>query len=125
MRSQLLFKEDSYKVIGACMEVHNELGKGFNEIIYGDALELEFKRSNLNFSREKRFKILYKGSTLSHFYIPDFVIEDKIILEIKAIKSLESNHTKQALNYLAVSKLKLGLLVNFGENSLTYKRIIL
>jgi len=123
--NNLLYKEDSYFIIGACMEVHKELGKGFSEIVYGDALELEFKRSNIKYSREKRFNITYKETILPHYYIADFVINDKIILEIKAIESLTSSHTKQTLNYLAVSRLKLGLLVNFGENSLSSKRIVL
>ena len=125
MSNELLYKEESYKVIGACMEVHKELGKGFNEVVYGDALEIEFKKQNIDYSREKKFNITYKSSVLPHFYVADFVIGDKIILEIKAIKSLESGHIKQTLNYLATSKLKLGLLVNFGEDSLNYKRIIL
>ena len=125
MNLKLLYKEESYKIIGACMEVHKELGKGFSEIIYGDALEIEFKKNNIIYSREKGYKITYKNKILPHHYFADFVIQDKIILEIKAIKELTNSHTKQTLNYLATSKLKLGLLVNFGEDSLQYKRIIL
>ncbi len=123
--SKLLFKDESYSIIGACMEVHKELGKGFSEIIYGDALEIEFTKRKINYLREKKFKITYKGIVLPHYYISDFVINDKIILEIKAISELTNSHIKQTLNYLASSKLKLGLLVNFGEDSLNYKRIIL
>ncbi len=107
------------------MEVHKELGKGFSEIIYGDSLEIEFKKNNITYSREKRFSIKYKGETLPHYYIADFIIDNKIILEIKAIESLTSSHLKQTLNYLAAAKIKLGLLVNFGEDSLTYKRVVL
>ncbi|MBJ2176157.1 GxxExxY protein [Aureibaculum sp. A20] len=123
--TKLLFKEESYKIIGLCMEVHKELGKGFSEIIYGDSLEIEFKKNNINYSREKRFKIVYKGVTLPHYYIADFIVDDKIIVEIKAIESLTGSHLKQTLNYLAASKINLGLLVNFGEDSLNYKRVIL
>ncbi|MBU2950319.1 GxxExxY protein [Tamlana agarivorans] len=119
------YKDDTYKIIGACMAVHRELGKGFNEIVYGDALEIELTDNNINFTREKQFNILYKGNLLPHKYQADFIIEDKIILEIKAISSLTDSHSKQILNYIAVSKLKLGLLINFGEDSLKYKRIIL
>lgn len=125
MTEKLLYKNESYKIIGACMEVHNELGKGFGEIIYGDALELEFKKQNIPYSREERFKIKYKGTVLPHFYVADFVIENSIILEIKAIETLTSSHIKQTLNYLAASTLRLGLLVNFGEDSLNYKRVVL
>ena len=123
--SELLYKDDTYKIIGLCMEVHKELGKGFNEIIYGDALELEFKANNVNYSRESSFHINYKGSLLPHKYVADFIIENKIVLEIKAISTLTDSHIKQTLNSLAASKLKLGLLINFGEDSLKYKRVIL
>ena len=107
------------------MEVHKEMGKGFSEIIYGDALEIEFKKNNITYSREEHFKITYKNQLLKHHYYADFLIEDKIILEIKAIESLTSSHIKQTLNYLAASKKRLGLLINFGQDSLSYKRIIL
>lgn len=107
------------------MDVHNELGKGFSEIVYGDALELELKSHSVPYSREVRFTIDYKGEILSHQYIADFVIEDKIIVGIKAIEKLAKTHIKQTLNYLAASKLRLGLLINFGEDSLSYKRVVL
>ncbi len=107
------------------MEVHRELGKGFNEIVYSDALEIEFVDNNINYSREKTFDINYKGNLLPHKYKADFIIEDKIILELKAISCLHPANIKQTLNYLAISKLKLGLLINFGEDSLNYKRIVL
>ncbi len=107
------------------MDVHNELGKGFNEAVYGDALEYELQVNGVPYKREVRYKIDYKGKIISHQYIADFIIEDKIILELKAIEKLTGSHIKQTLNYLAASKLKLGLLVNFGEDSLIYKRVLL
>jgi len=107
------------------MKVHKGLGKGFSEIVYGDALEIELNKSEICFSREERFVIMYNGVKLPHYYIADFVIEKSIILEIKAIESLTNSHIKQTLNYLAASKLKLGLLINFGVDSLNYKRIVL
>ena len=122
---KLLYKEETYKIIGICMEVHNQLGKGFNEVVYGDALEIELIDHKVNYSREKDYDIKYKGNLLSRKYKADFVIDNKIILEIKAIQCLTTSNIKQTLNYLAVSKLKLGLLINFGEDSLKYKRIIL
>ncbi len=123
--NQLLYNENTYKVIGICMEVHRELGKGFNEVVYGDALEIEFIDGNINYSRETKYAISYKGNILRHQYKADFIIDDKIVLEIKAISCLTNSHIKQTLNYLAVSKLKVGLLINFGEDSLKYKRVIL
>jgi GxxExxY protein len=107
------------------MEVHRELGKGHDEVIYKDALEIELERKQIPYSREKDYVISYKGIILPHKYFADFVIMEKIILEVKAIESLSQAHIKQTLNYLAASKLRLGLLVNFGENSLVYKRVIL
>ena len=107
------------------MEVHGILGKGHNEVVYKDALEYEFSINQIPFSREKSYKIKYKDIILPRGYIADFVIYDKIILESKAIEILTDSHVKQTLNYLAASKLKLGLLVNFGEDSLTHKRIVL
>lgn len=107
------------------MDVHNELGKGFSESVYGDALELELKSNGVPYVREQKFDIMYKNQKLKHHYFADFVIDNKIILEIKAISTLTNGHTKQTLNYLAASKLKLGLIVNFGEDSLAYKRVIL
>jgi GxxExxY protein len=118
-------KEETYAIIGCCMEVHKILGKGHSEIIYGDALEYEFRENCIPFEREKQFNVAYKDIILPHYYFSDFVICDKIILEIKAIKQLSNNEIKQTLNYLAASKNKIGLLINFGEDSLTYKRVIL
>jgi GxxExxY protein len=123
--NELIYKDETYQIIGLCMEVYNELGKGFSEIIYSDALALEFQNNNINYSREERFNISYKGQLLAHHYKADFVIDNKIILEIKAVETFNSAHIKQTLNYLAASRLRLGLLVNFGEDSLKYKRIVL
>ena len=122
---ELIFKEESYKIIGACMEVHNELGKGFSEIVYKDALEIEFQLQGIPYSREIMFDVFYKGHLLPRKYCADFVAYDKIILEAKAISYLDSGNFKQTLNYLAVTKIKLGLLVNFGEDKLKYQRILL
>ena len=107
------------------MDVHNELGKGFSEAVYSDALEIELKENGVPYKREAKYDIHYKGKKLSHHYFADFVLDEKIILELKAIECLIKSHTKQVLNYLAASKMKLGLLVNFGEDSLAYKRIVL
>ena len=123
--AELIYKEEAYKIIGACMEVHKALGKGHNENIYKDALEVEFQKQESPYTRERKFSVVYKGVVLPHFYFADFVVYDKIILEAKAIEMLVSGHTKQTLNYLAASKMKLGLLVNFGEDSLKNERVVL
>ena len=122
---ELIYKDEAFKIIGCCMEVHRELGKGHDEVIYKDALEIELKSQGVNFTREREYTLTYKGLILPHKYFADFVVMDKIILEAKAIESLTDSHVKQTLNYLAASKLKLGLLVNFGEDSLNYKRVVL
>ncbi len=123
--SDLIYKEESFKIIGLCMDVHRELGKGHDEILYKDALEFEFGQNIIRFAREKEYSTLYRTIILRHKYRADFVVFDKILLEAKAVEKLTDAHVKQVLNYLAASKLKLGLLVNFGEDSLQYKRIVL
>ena len=119
------YQEESYEIIGICMEVHRILGKGFLEIVYKDALEYEFKKKDIPYEREKKYEIEYKDIILPHHFYADFVVHDKIILELKAQKGIVENHYKWVINYLAVSKCKLGLLVNFGEESLVTKRLIL
>ncbi len=123
--SEPIFKEESYRIVGQCMEVHRELGKGHDEIIYKDALEYEFRHAQISFVREKQYLIQYKTIILPHKYFADFVVFEKILLEAKAVEKLTDAHVKQVLNYLAASKLKLGFLVNFGEESLAWKRIVL
>jgi GxxExxY protein len=122
---EIYLKEESYKIIGLCMEVHKILGKGHSEKVYGDALEYEFKKNAILYNRESKYNIEYKDIILPSYYFADFVVFDEIILEIKAIESLSNGEIKQTLNYLAASQNKLGLLVNFGEDSLKYRRIIL
>lgn len=121
----IYLKEESYKIIGICMEVHKILGKGHSEVVYKDALEYEFKLNSIPFEREKMYEIKYKDIVLPRKYVADFVAYNEIIFEVKAISQLTNSDIKQTLNYLASSKNKLGLLANFGEDSLKYKRIIL
>jgi GxxExxY protein len=122
---EFYLKEETYKIIGLCMEVHKILGKGHSENVYAEALEYEFKSNNIPYEREKKYNIYYKDIVLSKYYFSDFTVFDKIIVELKAIEKLSSSEFKQTLNYLAASKNKIGLLINFGEDSLNYKRIIL
>ena len=125
MLDEYYLKDETYSIIGLCMEVHKVLGKGHNENVYGDALEYEFKMNNIPYEREKRYNINYKDIVLPRYYFSDFTVFGEIILELKAIQTLTSSETKQVLNYLAAAKNKIGLLVNFGEDSLKYKRLIL
>lgn len=122
---ELYLKEETYTIIGLCMEVHRILGKGHSEKVYGDALEYEFKKNQIPYCRESKFNIEYKDIILPSYYFADFVVFDEIILELKAIESLSNSEIKQTLNYLAASQNKLGILVNFGEDSLKHRRIIL
>lgn len=123
--SNIIYKEESYQIIGKCMEVHRQLGMGFLEVVYKDALELEFRKSGIPFEREKKYEINYKGYRLFHHFYADFVVFDKIILEIKGVSGIADEFIAQTLNYLKVSDNKLGLIVNFGEQKLNYKRIVL
>ena len=116
--------EESYKIIGKCMEVHNNLGPGFLEIVYKDALELEFKKEGIPYEREKKYEVNYKGIILPHKFYADFVVYDKIILEIKSISGISDEFIAQAINYLKGSNNNLALIVNFGELKLNFKRIV-
>lgn len=117
--------DETYEIIGICMEVHRNLGSGLLEIIYKDAIEIELKAKNIPFEREKEFPIEYKGQILPHRFYADFVVNGNIILEIKAVKEFLKEHLAQLLNYMKISGSELGLLFNFYPSSLQYKRYIL
>lgn len=121
---EYVFKDENYTIVGILFEVHKNLGKGFSEIVYKDAIEYEFKQQNIPYQREKEFSVNYKETTLKHKFYADFVVYDKIILEIKTVDCFNNSHYNQCLNYLKVSKNKLAILVNFNLVSLEYKRII-
>lgn len=106
------------------MEIHRILGKGFSEIVYKDAFEYECKEQKISYKREKEYKVNYKGTILPHRFYADFVLFEKVIVEIKFKKGIVEEHYAQVMNYLAISKLEVGLLINFHEKSLEYKRII-
>ena len=118
-------QKETYKIIGVGMDVHRTLGKGFSEIVYKDALEYELKKKGIYFEREKEYIVRYKDVILSHKFYADFVVDDKIILEIKCKSTIIESHYAQVINYLAISKLQVGLILNFSETSLEYKRVIL
>ena len=120
----LLFKEECYTVIGICIRIHNKLGKGFKEIVYKDAMEVEFMKAGIPYEREKKFIIEYDGIDLPHTFDADFLVFNSIILEVKASWQFHPNNFKQTLNYLKASLIKLGILINFGEDKLKFQRIV-
>lgn len=126
MNTELKYKDITEKILGASFEVHKFLGNGFQEVIYQRALAWEMKQKGLEFAREIEQNIFYKdlpepiGTRRA-----DFVVEGKVLVELKAVIQLEDVHLAQALNYLKAYKLKVGLLINFGSKSLTFKRIVL
>ena len=120
----LLFENETWHIKGAAFEVHKELGCGFLEKVYQDALEMEFKAMGIPYEREKHIAIQYKGQTIDHDYYADFVCYGNIIVELKAVSQLNDIHKRQVLNYLRATNLKLGMLMNFGETSLKTERII-
>ena len=119
-----LYKEESYKILGAAFAVHRELGCGFLERVYQDALEYELSARGIPYEREKNIQIMYKGKPLGEPYRADFVCYGKIIIELKAVKTLEDTHYAQILNYLKATKMKLGILVNFHDIYIVPKRIV-
>ena len=121
----LVYKNECYEIIGACMEVHKRLGCGFLEAVYQEALEKEFQFQKIPYQREASLKIKYRDQYLDKEYSADFICYSKIIVELKALSELTTDHEAQVLNYLKATDYKLGILVNFGEKSLSYKRMIL
>ena len=120
----LIFKEESYKIIGACMEVHKKLGPGFLESVYSEALELEFNNVAISYEKEKKLPVFYEDKPLKKFFRANFVCFDSIIIELKATKFLIDADKKQTLNNVKATNFKLGLLVKSGELSLKYHRVI-
>ena len=120
----LLYENETYKIIGAAIEVHKNLGMGFLEAVYQEAIEKEFNLQSIPYQREVPFSIYYKNELLNKMYIADFVCFNKIIVELKAVQKLTGEHQAQVINYLKASRFEVGLLLNFGSKSLEYKRII-
>lgn len=122
----IIRKEDSYKIVGAAMEVFNQLGHGFLEAVYQEALEREFKSRGIPYEREKDLTIYYKGEPLEQTYKADFICYEDIIVELKAVTILQDSHRSQVYNYLRATKNKLGLLINFGNSDgLEWERKVL
>ena len=120
---KVLYRQESYDIIGAAMEVHNVLGCGFTEPLYQEAFEHELQLRKIPFEREMTFRVHYKGCELEKDFRVDFVCYGKIIVELKAVSAFSDEHFAQVYNYLKASGLQLGLLVNFGKASLEFERI--
>lgn len=116
------YKDETYKIIGAAMSVHKELGRGFLEDVYQEALEIEFKELGIPYEREKTMRITYKGKELTKFYRADFICYGGILVELKALSDLSGDNRAQVLNYMKASNIHIGLLINFGQASLQYER---
>jgi GxxExxY protein len=117
-------KDENYTIVGLCVEVHRILGPGLLEIVYKDALEIEFKNQNIPYIREKEYKVEYKGIILQHSFYADFVVYDDIILEVKSIKEISNDHLAQTLNYMKLADTPIGIIANFQNKSLVHKRLI-
>ena len=121
---EVVQKELSYEIIGIAMQVYNELGYGFLEKVYENALMLMFKEENIKAEQQKDIKVKFKGSIIGN-YIADILVEDRIILELKSVSKLTDKHKAQTVNYLKATGLKLGIILNFSSNSLEFQRVVL
>ncbi len=120
---ELIYKQECFDITGAVMDVHSNLGTGFLEEVYQEALEIEFKKRNIPYEREKTLNIFYKDVQLKKFYKADFICYDKIIVELKSVKEVLPEHRAQVMNYLKATGFKLGLIFNFKEKSIKPHRV--
>jgi GxxExxY protein len=122
----ILYEAESYKIVGACFEVYNRMGRGFLEAVYQECLEIEFAERRIPFVSQHKLPIIYKGRTLQQFYKADLVCYDKIIIEVKAVSRLVDEHRAQAIHYLRATGMRLGILVNFcAAPELDFERLVL
>jgi GxxExxY protein len=122
--NKILYKDESFAIVGACMKVHRSLGAGFLEAVYEEALEREFQTLNIPFKRQVKLDLYYDNKKLKKQYRADFVCYDTIIVEIKSVSIIPTAFYAQLQNYLRCTNMELGLLINFGASSLIYKRMI-
>ena len=120
----LLYKELTDKIIRAAYTVHNELGCGFLEKVYQEALAIQMTEMNIPFEREKHLNVFYHGKCLQCDYIADFVVDDKVILELKAVTEMDNVFKAQTINYLKITGYKVGFLMNFGQEEFQFKRFV-
>ena len=126
MAGDIVYPDESYKLVGACFEVYNDKGAGFSEPVYQECLEIEFEFQRIPFIAQPQQILAYRDRQLKTHFIPDFICFRKIILEIKSVDKLTDKHRSQVFNYLKASHFQLGILVNFGAHpKLKYERIVL
>jgi GxxExxY protein len=124
--AEIIYKDESYQIMGACFEVYKDKGAGFLESVYQECLEIELELCGIPFKPQAELELRYRGRLLRQKYIPDVICFDRIIIELKAVKALTDEHRAQVYNYLKATGLRLGLLVNFGHYpKLEYERIVL
>ena len=121
-QEKMIYPHEAYEIIGAAMEVHRTLGQGFLESVYQEALEIEMSKREIPFSSQTKIQIHYKDIPMEHYFVADFVCYDKIIVELKSVSTVLPEHEAQIINYLRATGFKLGILLNFNEESLYYKR---
>jgi GxxExxY protein len=122
--ANILYKNESYKIIGACMAVHGKLGPGFLESVYSEALEIEFQNAGIPYEKEKKLPVFYDDIKLKKYFRADYVCYNSIIIELKATNYTIKSDRDQTLNNVKATKFKLGLLINFGMPSLKYYRLV-
>lgn len=121
----IVYKEESFAIMGARFNVHNDKGSGFLEPVYQDCMEIELTYQQIPFVPQPRLELFYRETKLKHFYVPDFICHEKIVLELKAVEKIIKEHEAQVFNYLKATGMKLGIIVNFGHYpDLEYKRIV-
>ena len=124
--TQYLYKKETYNIIGAALTVYNELGPGFLEAVYQDALEIELKFSQVPFASQQPLQVFYRGHQLKHEYIADIICHERILLELKAVKEIHDAHLAQVMNYLKATGLALGYVINFGsQEKLQWQRVFI
>lgn len=122
---ELIFKDEVYAIVGCAMEVYNQLGNGFLESVYQEAMEIESRHRNIPFVAQKNIEIQYKGIPLAKQFIADFVFFDSIIVELKTVENLSGKEESQIINYLKATRMKVGILINFGSRGkLEWKRFV-
>ncbi|MDR0352028.1 MAG: GxxExxY protein [Opitutaceae bacterium] len=125
MNDDLIYKDEVYKIMGACFSVYKEKGNGYTEPVYQDSMEIELDYLKIPFDTQRNYPIYHRSVKLKHSYTPDLLCYDKIILELKAVKKLTPEHRAQVINYLKVTGCKVGLLVNFcGYPQLEWERLV-
>lgn len=121
---KLLYEKETYRIIGACMKVHKNLGSGFLESVYQEVLAKELRNEGIPFEGQKKLNLFYEGERIGKYFVADFLCFDKIILELKSVAFLNKTFENQVVNYLKATEKEIGILVNFGEKSLKWKRFI-